>query len=337
MPGTAALSPDTPLNMASETPSPADPRTLFVAATGGHLTQLRRLAPRITPLGRPLWVTFDAPQSRSLLSGEEIEFVRFTAPRDWRAVSANLRAARRIFREHDIAEVVSTGSGIALSFLPLARARGIPCHYVESAARSQGPSITGKVLQRVPGVNLYCQYNAWASERWVNAGSVFDEFVIDAPAEVDAEALNVLVMLGTLDYRFDRLVKHVTSVARPGWNITWQVGPNAYGELPGDVHGLVPLASLAAACRDADLVIAHAGVGSALTALEAGRQPVLVPRERAHGEHIDDHQLQIAAELSSRGLARHLTPEQLTADVLVDAARNRAAQADGSPPIELRR
>ncbi|MBO9531418.1 MAG: hypothetical protein J7513_00385 [Solirubrobacteraceae bacterium] len=289
------------------------------------------------PLGRPLWVTFDVPQSRSLLTDCDVEWVRFTAPRDWISVAANVRHARRIFRDYNVAEVVSTGSAIALSFMPLARAMGIPCHYVESAARSHGPSVTGRVLRRVPGMHLYCQYRAWASERWANAGSVFDEFVIDEPAEVDPEALDVVVMLGTLDYRFDRLIEQVRKVAKPGWNITWQLGPNAYDDLPGEVHGMVPLKDLSDYCKQADLVIAHAGVGSALTALEAGRQPVLVPRERAHGEHIDDHQPFVADELEGRGLARKFAPEELTTELLVEAARQRAVQLDRAAPVELRR
>jgi hypothetical protein len=53
---------------------------------------------------------------------------------------------------------VSTGSAIALSFLPVARLRGVPCHCIESAARSASPSQTGRLLRRVPGVRLYTQY-----------------------------------------------------------------------------------------------------------------------------------------------------------------------------------
>jgi UDP-N-acetylglucosamine transferase subunit ALG13 len=52
----------------------------------------------------------------------------------------------------------------------------------------------------------------------------------------------------------------------------------------------------------ADAVVAHAGTGIALAALEAGRLPVLVPRQSRHGEHVDDHQLNIALELCLRDL-----------------------------------
>jgi UDP-N-acetylglucosamine transferase subunit ALG13 len=50
----------------------------------------------------------------------------------------------------------------------------------------------------------------------------------------------------------------------------------------------------------ADLVICHAGVGTVMSALRLGRTPVVMPRLMEHGEHIDNHQLQITRALASR-------------------------------------
>jgi UDP-N-acetylglucosamine transferase subunit ALG13 len=54
--------------------------------------------------------------------------------------------------------------------------------------------------------------------------------------------------------------------------------------------------------RAAQCVICHAGVGTILTALDLGHTPIVVPRLQARGEHVDDHQLQLATQLSGRGL-----------------------------------
>ncbi len=48
--------------------------------------------------------------------------------------------------------------------------------YIESAARATGPSVTGRLMARVPGVQRYAQYRAWATGRWRYGGSVFDAF-----------------------------------------------------------------------------------------------------------------------------------------------------------------
>ena len=55
--------------------------------------------------------------------------------------------------------------------------------------------------------------------------------------------------------------------------------------------------------RRARVVVAHAGVGTLLTALRAGRRPLLAPRLARHGEAVDDHQLVFAQRAERLGLA----------------------------------
>ena len=94
----------------------------------------------------------------------------------------------------------------------------------------------------------------------------------------------------------------------------------------------IPEHDLNEAMREADVVVAHAGVGAALAAFEAGKCPVLVPRRHALGEHVDDHQTQIATELGDRGLAVSVEADDLTLENLHAAAtRGRALAVD--PPF----
>jgi UDP-N-acetylglucosamine transferase subunit ALG13 len=292
---------------------------LLVASTGGHLAQLHRLSRRLSPGAPRAWVTFDTPQSRRLLDGEHVSFVPYTAPRDYRNVAGNLRRARRILDTHAPSRVVSTGAGIALSFLPLARAMGIPATYIESAARSDGPSLTGRLLERVPGVRLHTQYPSWQRRRWTYVGSVFDSFETgDRPAA--GGPLRVVVSLGTIPFGFSRLLAACVHALPQDAQVTWQTGETDASALGIDAQAWMPPGDLAAAMAAADVVVAHAGIGSALAALEAGRCPILVPREAARGEHVDDHQRQIAVELDRRGLALHRTPETLDLESLRRAA-----------------
>jgi len=46
-----------------------------------------------------------------------------------------------------------------------------------------------------------------------------------------------------------------------------------------------------AKARSADVIIAHAGMGSILTALDVGRPIIVMPRRAHLGEHRNDHQL----------------------------------------------
>ena len=109
---------------------------LMVASTGGHLTELALLAPRIWPPDpNELWVTFDSEQSRSLLAGRRVRFIRDTPPRDWRSALVNVRAAWNLLKS-PFDTVISNGAAIAVSFLPLAQAKGIRrIHRVWGAGR----------------------------------------------------------------------------------------------------------------------------------------------------------------------------------------------------------
>ena len=284
-------------------------------------------------LERPLeWVTFDTPQSRALLAGEEVTWAAYTGQRDYAGIARNLPLAHRVLDRRRCSAVVSTGAAIALSFLPIARAKGIACHYVEGIARTEGPSTTGRVLQRVPGISLSTQWRDWEDERWRYRGSVFGGF---APGDARPDAVDlrrVVVMLGTMRYSFRRLVDRLLEILPPDAEVLWQVGETPVEDLPIEGHRALAPAALDRAIAEADVVVSHAGGGSALQVMGAGRCPVLVPREAAHAEHVDDHQLQIAERLPGLGLAVGARADRLELDHLLEAARRRVRTL-GDPPV----
>ena len=79
-------------------------------------------------------------------------------------------------------------------------------------------------------------------------------------------------------------------------------------------HGHTPFASTHCTCVDfmsmdafmehvssASILIVHAGAGSILSALQTGKIPIIVPRRASLGEHIDDHQRELAVALAGAG------------------------------------
>lgn len=293
--------------------------TLLVASAGGHLKQLHRLRPRIADLGTDvIWVTWENAQTRSLLADEQVVYVRETAPRDAVTILRNTDKAFAVLRKHRIRALVSTGSQVVIPFIAMARASGASCHFIESAARSGGGSLTGRLVRRFPGVRYYRQYpNLGATY----VGSVFDGFE-SVPLEHPPTAIKrAVVVLGTMpNHHFTRLLDRLVPMIGSEAETLWQVGSTDTSRHNIDAHVSVPAHDLVAAMRDADVVIAHAGVGAALDALEAGRHPVLVPRRLAHGEHIDDHQPQVAHALVARGLATVRDADALGYEDLIVAA-----------------
>jgi UDP-N-acetylglucosamine transferase subunit ALG13 len=308
-------------------------RLVLAASTGGHLAQLHEIVDRLPYHGPRLWVTFDSEQSRTLLAGENVVHIPYIAERDLAGVARSLPYVRRILDlELPVAAVVSTGSAIALGFLAYAALRGIPAHYIESAARIGGASLTGRVLSAVPGVRLYRQYPDAASRRWAYGGSIFDGFeAIRAPSR---PVRRVVVTLGT-SARFRRLLERLVAIMPPDAEVLWQTGDTATDGLGIEVRRFVAAAALSEAMREADAVVAHAGCGSALTALKAGKCPVLVPRDPGSDEVIDGHQQEIAAWLEAKGLALCCPVATLSFADLQRAADRAIARRTSPPAFHL--
>lgn len=279
------------------------------------------------------WVTPDTAQSRSLLAGEEVEPIPASKPRDVTATLVTAGRAHRLLGDRRWSAVVSTGSLAAVPFMALARARGVPCHYIETAARVDDPSLTARILARVPGIHRYAQHHASIKAGWLFRGSVFDGF--RATPVPSAEFRKVVVTVGSGNAGFRRMVDAVRHVLPPETEVLWQTGRTEVTDLGIDARRTLPARELAAAMAGADAVVAHAGVGSALMALRAGKCPVLLPRRQVFAEHVDDHQRQIADALASAGLAVTCEPEALMLDHLSRAAATVVTTTREPPPFVL--
>lgn len=308
--------------------------TLLAANDGGHIMQLRSLVDRFGLHDDRYWVTVPTSQTKSLLAGECVQWVDEAPTRDWRAALRNARSICKLFRGHDIARAISTGSSLAISTLPQAALRRIPAHYIESVTRADGFSLSGRMLQNVPGVNLYVQWPHLAGRRWSYHGSVLDGFA-SAPA-LPRAVRRVVVSLGTsARFGFRRMLVRLVGEIPAGVDVLWQTGSTVVTGLPIEARPSVPAADLTAAIKAADVVVAHAGAGIALTALQAGKIPVLVPRLESRGEHVDDHQGEIARRLAERGLAIVADADELSWDTINMATRLRVAATETLPTFAL--
>jgi UDP-N-acetylglucosamine transferase subunit ALG13 len=249
-------------------------------------------------------------------------------------VARNVSVARQLLSENDVDRVISNGAGVALPFVTLARLHGAEAHYIECTARCYGPSLTGRILERVPGVQTHTQHRSWERRGWHYAGSVFDGYEPDDAAATSRTPLRVVVTVGTMRFGFARLVERLRAILPDDAEVFWQIGPTP---APGllDTHDSVPGSELARQFRRADVVVSHAGCGSALDALDAGKCAILVPRLKRFGEHVDDHQVEIARTLDERGLAIARQAHELTLDDLVAAASRAVRPAPWPDDIDL--
>lgn len=277
-------------------------KVLLVASTGGHLTQLARIAKSWDIANDSLWVTFDTHQSRSVLDGERVLHVPYVAPRDFRAVVAARKEIDRKVRYESFDHVVSTGAGLALAAFTSRRLRRVSKTYIESVSRTNGPSLTGRIVSAFNLANMYTQHEQWANKKWTHTPGVLDEFkTVGKPTDNDRPKL--FVTLGTIKpYRFDAMIDAVLGSGLADERTVWQVGETVRKDLPGTVVDQMSANEFQACVAEADATITHAGVGTILQLLESGVCPVVLPRDPSRNEHVDGHQKLICDLLDAKGL-----------------------------------
>lgn len=139
----------------------------------------------------------------------------------------------------------------------------------------------------------------------------------------------ILVTVGT-QLSFDRLVSALDAwAATQAEEVVAQVGPSALVFRHLQAKPFMRPDEMEARFAEARLVVAHAGMGSILSALKHRKPIIIVPRKASLGEHRNEHQLATARWMVNRaGLTVAWEPEEAV------ALLQRGGWSDGGPGIE---
>jgi UDP-N-acetylglucosamine transferase subunit ALG13 len=114
----------------------------------------------------------------------------------------------------------------------------------------------------------------------------------------------IFVTVGT-QLPFDRLVRTVDAWSgKTGADVFAQIGPGEYAPQHLKWTRTLPADECNDRIRGAQAVVAHAGMGSILTALQYGKPIVVMPRRAGLGEHRNDHQVMTAKHFQEQGRIR---------------------------------
>ncbi len=150
-PTLAPITSEHPLPAGAE-PSPQRLKVMLVGSAGGHLLQLHRLKPWWERHDRT-WVTFQMPDSMSLLADEDVVWAYHPTTRNIPNLLRNLRLAWKLVRKHRPSVVVSSGAGVAFPFFLIGRLYGARTIYLEVYDRIDLPTMTGRLCY--PLSNLF--------------------------------------------------------------------------------------------------------------------------------------------------------------------------------------
>lgn len=113
----------------------------------------------------------------------------------------------------------------------------------------------------------------------------------------------ILVTLGTHGQPMDRLVMALDEIAESGEvEDEILITAAAYARRPVRAKplGIQPYGQLVAWANSARAIITHGGPASIALAFASGHSPIIVPRDPAFGEHVDDHQIRFTSWLAAR-------------------------------------
>ena len=118
---------------------------LLVASSGGHFKALLQLEP-FWRLHRRTWITFDTSTTRSALEGEEdVVWAHSPTNRNLPNLLRNALLAFALLRKRRPDVVLTTGAGVAVPFLILARLMGIKTVFIESITRIETLSLSARL------------------------------------------------------------------------------------------------------------------------------------------------------------------------------------------------
>lgn len=146
------------------------------------------------------------------------------------------------------------------------------------------------------------------------------------------------VTVGNATQGFERLLRAVDALAvvddlrvRP---VVMQIG-HARGFQPRYCEGrpFFQPQEFAELMGAADLIICHGGAGTLLAAIRLGKVPVVMPRRKAYGEHVNDHQRELVDALASDG---YVVPAREPANLPGAIVEARARQVKPPAPSRMR-
>ncbi len=267
----------------------------FVSSGGGHFFAFWQLRFWWQQYQR-CWFVPPTPDVRYYLRREQVFWASWPEQRNLPHLVQNFWGSYRFlgYRRPDL--VISNGAGVAPPVFLAARLLRIPTLFWERMPFVQKPTLTARLIYHLRLADSFV-VALLRQKRWFPRATLIDPiFSLVAKREEIKRQRLIFVTVGTTKFPFDRLLEMADVYAGQRgtrWRLVAQIGPSRY-------HFRFPRvlarpyftpAMMEYFWRRAALVFIHAGWGTVMQAFTFGQKPLVIPRQKKYGEHIDDHQL----------------------------------------------
>ena len=113
----------------------------------------------------------------------------------------------------------------------------------------------------------------------------------------------IFVTVGTHEQPFDRLLIEIDRLASDkviDEKMFIQSGYSAYKPIACDYKPFLGFDEMMQKMASARVIITHCGSSTIMQAIQLGKLPIVVPRQKIYKEHVDDHQVLFARYLKEK-------------------------------------
>ena len=113
----------------------------------------------------------------------------------------------------------------------------------------------------------------------------------------------IFVTVGTHEQPFNRLIRYIDKMKEKGLireEVIIQTGYSTYEPRYCRFSKLFPYSEMCRFVKEARIVITHGGPSSFIMPLQEGKIPIVVPRQKRYGEHVNNHQLEFCRAIEER-------------------------------------
>lgn len=114
----------------------------------------------------------------------------------------------------------------------------------------------------------------------------------------------VLVLLGTLNHSFVRLIVKIEELKNKGViqdDVIVQAGETKYVSQGIKIVDYLTSEDFDNYIKNASLIISHGGLGSIVTSMRFQKKVIVIPRSSKYKEHVDNHQIEIVELFNEKG------------------------------------
>lgn len=122
----------------------------------------------------------------------------------------------------------------------------------------------------------------------------------------------IFIAVGTQKFQFNRLLKMIDDLIENKTiveEVYAQIGHSDYTPKNYQYTNFLSKDKFESCVQKCDVLITHSGVGTIISGLKHKKPVIVIPRLAKYGEHVDDHQIQIAKSFAEKNYVLYVDAE----------------------------